>query len=127
VEDLIRELVAVYNRGDLDVTLAMVHEDAVAVVPDGMPNEGTYRGREGMRSMLESWEEAWESFSVELGDVHDSGDAATATVIQRGRGRGSGIEVELRLAWVVRQRDGLLVYWRMCESLDEARRLLAAD
>ena len=103
--------------------MAMVDENAVAVVPDTMPNGGTYRGHAGIGGMLDSWEEAWDPFSVELGEVEDAGDAAIASVIQRGRGRGSGVEVELALQWLVRERDGKLVYWRLCESVEEARRL----
>jgi len=123
VEDLIHELVDAYNGGERNSMLAMVDEDAVAVVPDTMPNGGTYRGHAGIGAMLDSWEEAWDPFSVELGEVEDAGDAAIASVVQRGRGRASGVEVELALQWLVRERAGKLVYWRLCESVEEARRL----
>jgi hypothetical protein len=47
-------------------------------------------------------------------------------VHQVARGRGSGAEVEIRLAYLLRVRDGLLVEWRLCASVEEALELVRA-
>jgi ketosteroid isomerase-like protein len=127
MEERVRELVDVYNSGDLDAMLALLHEDAVAVIPDGMPNAGVYEGRAAVGRMLAQWGEAWEHFRVEPQAFIEAGDALLVPARQIGRGRGSGIELELEFVWVVRERDGRLVYWRLCQTLEEARALAGGD
>lgn len=116
-----RELIEVFNGGDLHATAALVHEDAVAIVPDGLPNAGVYEGRDRVRTMLEQWGEAWEEFTIRIVAFIPAGDALLVRARQIGRGRGSGIELELEFVWVVRERDGRVAYWRLCETLEEAR------
>jgi ketosteroid isomerase-like protein len=127
MEERVRELVDVYNSGDLDAMLALLHDDVVAVVPDGMPNAGVYEGRAGVGTMLAQWGEAWERFRVEPRAFIEAGDAMLVPARQIGRGRGSGIELELEFVWLVRERDGRLVYWRLCQTLKEARALAGGD
>jgi ketosteroid isomerase-like protein len=120
MEERIRELVDVYNGGDLDATVALLHEEAVAVIPDGLPNAGRYEGPAAVRTMLEQWGEAWEEFRIEPREITTAGDATLARVVQRGRGRGSGIELELEFVWLVREREGRFSYWRLCRTREEA-------
>ena len=127
MEERVRELVDAYNSGDLDAMLALLHHDVVAVIPDGLPNGGVYEGRAGVGAMLTQWGEAWEHFRVEPQAFIEAGDALLVPARQIGRGRGSGIELELEFVWVVRERDGRLVYWRLCQTLEEARALAGGD
>ena len=116
-----RELIEVFNGGDLHATVALLHEEAVAIVPDGLPNAGVYEGRDGVRTMLEHWGEAWEQFTIRPEGFIRAGDAILVRARQIGRGRGSGIELAVEFVWVVRVRDGRVAYWRLCETLEEAR------
>lgn len=109
-----------YNGGDMDALLELVHEDAVAIVPDTLPNAGTYRGHEGIRTMLDHWNEAWDEVAVEPLAFTGANDVLIVSVRQHGRGLGSGIEVAAELVWVVAERDGRLALWRLCQTLDEA-------
>lgn len=115
----------VYNGGDVDALLELVHPDALAIVPDTMPNAGTYRGREGVRTMVEQWNEAWEQALVEPLAVASSDDVLIISVRQRGRGIGSGVDVAADMVWVVGERDGKLDLWRLCQTLDEAYAFVA--
>jgi ketosteroid isomerase-like protein len=120
--DLAARTIDAYNRGDLAGMLALVTDDVVFVVSDGLPNAGTYRGPEGFTTMIEGWNEAWDEFRVEIEDLIEDGDTVIMPVTQHGRGRGSGVEIQMQATYLMRVRDGRLRYWRMFESKDEAVR-----
>jgi ketosteroid isomerase-like protein len=92
------------------------------VIPDGLGNAGTYRGREGFVRMIDGWHEAWEDFRIEIEDLVEEGDTVIVGITQHGRGRGSGIEVEMPGAHLMRFRDDRLHFWRLCGSREEALR-----
>jgi ketosteroid isomerase-like protein len=117
---LARDGLAAFNRGDFDALDAVLADDVVAVVPAGMPNEGTYEGREGYWLMLRHWIEAWEDFRAEAHDFIAIGDHVVVPVRQVGRGRGSGVEVSAEMAYLLELRDGLLVRWQLCLDREEA-------
>ena len=118
--DLAARTIEAYNRGDLAGMLALVTDDVVFVVPDGMANAGTYHGPEGVTRMIEAWNEAWGEFRVEIQDLIEDGDWVIMPVMQHGRGRGSGVEIQMQAAYLMRFRDGHLQHWMICESKDEA-------
>jgi ketosteroid isomerase-like protein len=109
-----------YNRGDYETMLALLADDVVAVVSSRLPNEGTYHGHEGFREMLEGWDEAWESFQIEPGDLVEEGDWVIVAARQFGRGRGSGIDVDRSIAYMFRVRGEQIAALRVCDSVDEA-------
>ena len=124
--DLARRGIEAHNGGGFAGLADLLHDDVVAVVPDGLPNAGVYRGPEGFAAMMAQWVEAWEDFRVEIEELIEEGDAVLARVVQHGRGRGSGIETTMPAVHLMRFRDGRLVLWRLCQDLPEAR-LHAAD
>jgi ketosteroid isomerase-like protein len=120
--DIARSSIDAYNSGDREALMALLADDVVCVVPDGLANAGTYLGPEGFTRMIESWNEAWEDFRIEIDDLIEEGDAVIVLVTQHGRGRGSGVEIQMPALYLMRFRDGLLHHWRMCQSRDEAVR-----
>jgi ketosteroid isomerase-like protein len=118
--DVVKKGFTAYNSGDIEGLLELIAEDAVAVVPSGMPNDGVYRGRDGFREMLGHWHEAWEEFRIEPMEFIEHDDAVIVPLRQFGRGRGSGIETEMELTQLLRVRDGQFVQWRLCWSPAEA-------
>jgi ketosteroid isomerase-like protein len=120
--DIARRGIEAYNRGDLDAIFELVTDDVEFVVPDTMANSGRYVGREGLRAMRGQWEEAWEEFRIEIGELTEEGDDVVVSVVQHGRGRGSGIETTMAAAHLMRFRDGQLCGWRLCETRAEALR-----
>ena len=119
--DIARRGIEAYNGGDLATLAEFLHEDVVAEVPDGMPNAGVYRGHEGFAHMVMHWGEAWEDFRIDIEELIEEREAVLAPVVQRGRGRGSGIETTMTAVHLMRFRDGRVVFWRLCESLADAR------
>jgi ketosteroid isomerase-like protein len=68
--------------------------------------DGERHGRDRMRRSLEDLFEAWESYSLELDAVQESGDRVLALVHERARGRSSGVEVDSRWGYVLTVDDG---------------------
>jgi ketosteroid isomerase-like protein len=120
--DIARRGIEAYNRGDLEALFELVTDDVEFVVPDTMANSGTYVGAEGFQAMIGQWDEAWDEFRVEIEEMIEEGDVVIVSVAQFGRGRGSGIETQMGAAHLMRFRDGRLSRWRLCESVEEARR-----
>ena len=57
------------------------------------PEGAEVRGREPLRRNLAGLLDAWESYRLELVEVHDAGDRVVAVVRELARGRASGVEV----------------------------------
>jgi hypothetical protein len=57
---------------------------------------------------------------VEPEAYFDLGEQTLAFVVLHGRGRRSGVETSMRLAQVMRWRDGLCVYWKYYVDREEA-------
>jgi ketosteroid isomerase-like protein len=75
----------------------------------GAPEEGVYRGREEVRSLLGRLREAWDHFRVEVRDVVDRGNEFVINGIIHARGRISDIELEGECEYVVEFRDSKAV------------------
>ena len=56
------------NRGDIDGTVAVLHDDAKWVEHSDLPEAGTYEGVATIRSFLEHFLESWEDFHQEIED-----------------------------------------------------------
>jgi ketosteroid isomerase-like protein len=99
------------NRGDLDLLLAVYHEDVTTVfdtsgglVPPGLAGE--HRGRDGFKRLFEEWQSVWEDLRVEPRELIDAGDRLIVTVEITGTGRGSGAPARLRYFDVYALRGG---------------------
>jgi ketosteroid isomerase-like protein len=110
-----------FNRGELDALAELLHDDVVAVVPDSLANSGVYHGHEGFTRMLAHWVEPWEELQIDVLELIEEGDAVLAPVVQHGRGRGSGVEISMRVVFLLRFRDDRVDFYRLCETLEEAR------
>lgn len=99
------------NRGDLDLLLAVYHEDVTTVfdasggfVPPGLAGE--HRGRDGFKRLFEEWQSAWEDLRVEPRELIDAGERLIVTVEITATGRGSGVPATLRYFDVYALRAG---------------------
>jgi len=79
----------------------------VEVYDHDIPDAGDYRGHAGYAKWLQDWADAWESYSVELGEFLDAGDKVVVLLNLRAVGAGSGIEVAREDAMVCTIEDGL--------------------
>jgi ketosteroid isomerase-like protein len=101
------------NRGDLDLLLAVYHEDVTTCFdPSGgfVPLElaGEHRGRDGFKRLFEEWQSVWEDLRVEPRELIDAGNRLFVTVDMSGTGKGSGATAALRYFDVYTLRGGLI-------------------
>jgi uncharacterized protein len=118
--DVIRSGYEAFNRGDLDAFFETVDPD-IEWTPGALLLEGTIHGSDEMRRMFESFMEAFEEIrfapvlieeGVEDGQVVGVVDTTT-------RGKGSGAEVTVRVAHLLRLRDGKVVWGRVYPKASE--------
>ena len=86
----------------------------------GWPERQTYHGIEGARQFIAEWDDAWETWEVEVEDLLDGGERIVAIVRQHGRAKATGASVEMHFAQVWTIRDGLQVRMDMYASPEEA-------
>jgi ketosteroid isomerase-like protein len=72
------------------------------------PDQGDYRGHDGLRLWLEEWGAAWADWSIELDEFIDAGDSVLIFIRMKAQGRGSGIEIDRQDALVYEIRDGMI-------------------
>ena len=75
-------------------------------IPDA---SNPYRGNEGVVRWLHDFEQSWDSFAMDLGEVVDAGDRVVSLFRIRAVGAGSGVRVERDDAMVWTFRDGNLI------------------
>ena len=122
------ELIAAWNRGDLENLLAAIDDDMIWR-PATMANvEGDdFHGREGFARFVEQWRETWETWDVEVEEIRDLGDRMVVLGHVSARGRGSGVELDSPVAYVFEFRDGLLARGSSYFNHDEALASAAAE
>jgi ketosteroid isomerase-like protein len=105
---LVESAFAAWNRGDLDAFADHAAEDVAWVEVSGRPEgPATARlGRERMREALGSLFDAFESYHLDLRELHDLGDRVVAIVRERARGRASGVEVESLWGYLITMEAG---------------------
>ena len=102
-------------------------EDVVWLEVSGwLESEGQeVRGREVLLANLHRLFDAWDTYRLELEDVHDAGERVVAIVRERGRGRASGVGIDSLWGYVITVVDGKL--GRIEAYRDPAAALAAAD
>lgn len=119
--EIVRRGFEAFNDGDLAAVDQLLHDDVIAVIPDDLANSGRYEGHAGFARMLGHWVEPWEELEIEVLELIEEEDVVLAPAVQHGRGSGSGVEISMRVVFLMRFRGDRVAYWRLCETLDEAR------
>jgi ketosteroid isomerase-like protein len=83
-----------FNSGDIDAWLDWFNPDIVWHTRVDEPDAGVYRGREGVRALVEMWLEQFEQLRCEGMQYFDEGEWVLVPCRLRGRGRESAIEVD---------------------------------
>jgi len=109
--ELVKSAFEAWNRGDLDAFADHAAEDVAWVEVTGRPDAvATERfGRARMREGLGSLFEAFESYRLDVEQLHDLGDRVVAIVREVARGRASGVEVDGRWGYLITVRNGEMV------------------
>jgi ketosteroid isomerase-like protein len=120
--ELIRASIEAFNRNDPDAAVEAMHPEVVWHTLDLMPDKGTYRGPEGVRSFWQMWHDTFRGFELHLEACVALGeDQVIATLRVSGEGAGSGAGVESPAFFQVLEiRDGRIVLARMFQTEEEA-------
>ena len=117
--EIYERLIAAFNDGGVDAVLGFFSDDVEVYDPD-LPGDGTYRGREGLRRVLEQMLSGTERTEVLEYEAIPAGDRVVALIHTYARGAGGEPEVEVRDAHTMTFRDGKIVYWRLYIDRNEA-------
>jgi len=104
--DILREAYDALNQGDVESALGVLEPDAEWQEHSDLPEAGTYRSRDAIRTFLLGYLESWDEFRQETEELIDSGDRVAVVLRMAAKGKGSGIEVEARYAHLWTLRDG---------------------
>ena len=85
----------------------LFHE-SVEVHDHDTPDQGDYRGHEGMRRWLEDWGAAWAEWRIETDEFIDAGDSVVVLIRMNTEGRESGIRAQRQDALVYGFTEGLI-------------------
>jgi uncharacterized protein (TIGR02246 family) len=100
-----------WNRRDLDAFAAHAAEDVawveVAGRPEGVATERL--GRDRMRQSLGTLFEVWDTYHLDVQQIHHIGDRVVAVVREVARGRASGLEVHGLWGYLITVEDGKIV------------------
>jgi ketosteroid isomerase-like protein len=107
--EIVRRCTEYWRRRDLPAITELIDRDAVIDLSRNIFNPNVYRGHEGLRRWIESVDEMWEKFEVELEEIIEGGDRLVTAVRMSGRGRGSGADVEMTVFQVWSFHEGKLV------------------
>jgi ketosteroid isomerase-like protein len=94
--------------------------DAVWVIDPASFVAGTYRGHDGIRTLLRLTAEVFDQFCYEVDEWVDLGESVLALGRIRVRGAQSGATGTQSGAWVMQVRDGMIVSYRSYLSREEA-------
>ena len=97
------------------------YDEDVEVYDPDLPDGGTYRGRDGVRTVLEQLLSGFDEMTILDWELVPAGDRVVGLLHTHGRGgRRAGLEIELRDAHTLTFRDGKVVYWRLYLDRTEA-------
>jgi ketosteroid isomerase-like protein len=119
--DWVRRWVETYNAGGLDAVVDTHWHEAIELVDSvGLPDAGSYVGKEQLRARIESFFEfGWDGvFRVE--ELIDAGDEVAMVWRLLGKAPGSEVPIDASLAFAVRLDDGRLSRIRQYRTREEA-------
>jgi ketosteroid isomerase-like protein len=123
---VLRDAYEALNQGDIERALGVLDEQAEWCEHSDLPEAGLYRGKDAIRTFLESFLESWEDFVQETEDVIAGEGRVLILLRSRSHGKGSGISVEGRYAHLWTMQDGRGVRVDAYLDRDEALQALKA-
>ena len=110
--EITRRLLNAFNDQGVEGVLAFYDEDCEVYDPD-LPGNRTYRGKDGLRNLLDLMLTGSEETEIRDYELLPAGDRVVALIRTYFRGEGGGPEVEVRDAHTLTFRNGKIVYWRL--------------
>jgi ketosteroid isomerase-like protein len=104
--DVVRQLVDRWNAGDVEGSLELYHEDAVAIAGPDWPEQATHRGHDELRANMADWLSVWDSSQIEVASIETYGDKVVVTGSWIIRGRSGGVPGTMPFVILFTLRDG---------------------
>ncbi len=120
VETIIHRATNAFSDRDVESFVGCFHPEAELLLPRNLLEGGSYRGHTGIRQALADAYETWEEIHFELDDIRVLDDGAVILGRTTNVGKGDAPAVEYESAYLVRVRDGKIVYYRPYQSHHEA-------
>ena len=118
--ELTRRLYETADRGDFDAMVRLFRPGAVWDLSDA--GIGTFEGAKAIRRFVEDWQGSYEDDKVDVEEIVDLGKGVTLAVsVQTGRPTGSSHEVRIRFASIQICEDGVIVWMKNYNEIDENR------
>ncbi len=123
---LMAEILAAWNRGDLQALLPKLCEDFLwrPATMSSVEAED-FHGHDGFSRFVRGWKEVWPTWDVEIEEIREVADRIVVVLGQvHARGSGSGIELDSPVAYVFEFCDDLVA--RGTSFFDHGEALSAA-
>ena len=119
--ELVGELIAAVERQDLSRLIELTDPDVewhsfMAELGEG----GVYHGHDGMRRYVSDLSDAWEFLSTDVDDTLAVGAVVLVVGQLHYRGKGSGVETRSPAGYLVKFRQGRVVYMRAFRDPEHA-------
>jgi ketosteroid isomerase-like protein len=118
---IVRQVFGAFNSEDIGCVLALTHPEVeVEIGPEISAEPDTYRGHEGMRRYIQTFQDAMDEIRFQPERFWDVGESVVVALLLTAKGRQTSIPVEQRSAGVWTIRDGKVVGVRAYLSASEA-------
>ena len=118
-EALVVRLLDAWHRRDYAAAQSGFSPDVEVQLAIEAPNDGTYRGYEGLAEVLKFWG-AFAEFRSDIEEIRSTGDRVFIEAHHHARGKTSGVDVEMTNWQVFTMRSGAIVRYAMYASRDAA-------
>jgi len=124
--EIVRNLAATLNRGDLDAWSEGLADDIDHRAVEGsVDDHGPLLGKDAVRAYMQDWLDMFDDLRAEPVELIDAGEDRVIAVTRiSGRAKLSGVETELTYAAVYTIRDGKIArgreYWTKDQALEAA-------
>jgi uncharacterized protein len=109
--EVVRGVLAAWNQGDREATLAYIDADVVVDATRRYFNPMTYVGHAGLRQMAGDMNEVWDDIRIDPLEFIDAGNRVVLVSRAVFKGKASGLEIEMPGAHVFTIREGRIVRW----------------
>jgi ketosteroid isomerase-like protein len=117
--EIFQSVLEAFNDEGIEGVLPYFADDVEVYDPD-LPGDGTYRGKDALRRLLQVMLTGAERTEVRGYDLLPAGNRVVALTRTYSRAEGGNPEVEVRDAHTMTFREGKITYWRLYIDRTEA-------
>jgi ketosteroid isomerase-like protein len=118
--ELVRAALSAFQARDVEAWVKCFHADAEVLWPRNLLEGGSYRGHDGVRRAIADSFETWEDIRLEEVDMRIVDDQVVLLTRNTIVGKDEAPAVDYQGAYLVKFRDGKVVYFRPYENHREA-------